>query len=214
MLFFIGLIFATFALIKGYTSDDRYPGYGKVDRLYKEAKSDYENAKSDFLADINAAVDRNTAELDAMVQQIRRSVREYGGLINRNETVVEEYSHYSALLGEACNTLLRVYRDTNTTVRAGEPPAYFSEHFSFGGNMSLPPFDSAKERGKLKAYEEEVGRMDERVRRLHEKLRIINQEALDSVNQFFADTEREADRQLVEEASPLTEATSPVTEAN
>ena len=56
MLFVIGIIFSLFALIKGYTSDDRYPGYGKIDRLFKEALSAYEDAKKELIKKINSNI--------------------------------------------------------------------------------------------------------------------------------------------------------------
>ncbi|MDP6403801.1 MAG: hypothetical protein QF797_01200 [Alphaproteobacteria bacterium] len=41
ILLFIGIILAIAALVKAYMADDRYPGYGKFDRRYREADEAY-----------------------------------------------------------------------------------------------------------------------------------------------------------------------------
>lgn len=199
VLFIIGLGFATFASIKGYTSDDPYPRYGRVDRNYQAAREAYDAAKQALMDNVNAVIDQKGSQLDRQVQALRRNAQRYGGLITESETYLQEFAHYAEAVDEATNTLLREYRDGNIKVRAGEPPAYFGDAYSFDDTKALPPLDLSDERKTSEKFEKIIVKLDEVAGLLHNELRQINQETLENIKNFFAEIEEEAERRLVED---------------
>ena len=45
ILFLVGVIFSCIAFWKGYTLDDKHPGYGSMDRRHKAAENEFKEAK-------------------------------------------------------------------------------------------------------------------------------------------------------------------------
>lgn len=201
VLFIIGLGFATFASIKGYTADDPYPGYGRVDRIYKTARDAYDRAKQVLLDEVNAVIDQKSTQLDRLVQQLRRNAQRYGALITESETYLQEFAHYGESIEEASNTLLREYRDNNAKVRGGPRPAYFGTKYRFNETKELPPIDLTEEHDTSKQFEQIIAKLDEVARQIHDDLRRINQDTLETISNFFAEIEEEAERRMGEDES-------------
>ncbi len=199
VLFIIGLLFATFALIKGYTSDDPYPGYGKVDRAYKAARDEYDEAKQGLKNEINAVIDEKAVELDRLVRHLRRNAQRYGALITQSETFLQEFAHYADFAEESANTLLREFRDHNANVRADKPPPYFKNAYSFEDTKALPPLDLAEERETSERFEALIAKLDEMAGHLHKELRRLNDSTIESMKTFFLKIEEEAERRLGED---------------
>jgi hypothetical protein len=212
VLFVIGIMFATFALIKGLTSDDRFPGYGKFDRNYKAARSAYEGGKRSLLEAVNEEIDKRSSDLDQIVRHARRNAREYRTLITRSENAVKEYDREANVIEKTCNALLREYRDVFRSVRDGNVPAYFTVPFSYGDAAAPIELNLGEEKGHADRFDAMVATIDDIARGVQESLQDINRETLDTINDFFSEIEKEADLLKAEENADPDTVSAPATE--
>ena len=125
VLFGLGLLLGALAFYKGYTLDDRYPGYGAKDRRFKAAQK----IESLQLEIVRGKI-REVAQLRRA--EVQAAIHEYAQLIGRTARQASDLKQAHSLLmiqGEAIrrdfNLVLRTYRKANEAVRATEPPEYF-----------------------------------------------------------------------------------------
>lgn len=127
ILFAVGFLLSCFAFYKGYTFDDRYPGYGERDRALKKAQK-IELERQDLLRQkVKDSLIHKRGEIQGLVHEPAQ-------IVTRAASRVSELQHaHSLLLTQAqaiqrdFALLLGTYRTANTSVRATDPPAYFKE---------------------------------------------------------------------------------------
>ncbi|MFN3076560.1 MAG: hypothetical protein ABT940_06750 [Alphaproteobacteria bacterium] len=203
VLFCIGLMFSTMALIDGYKADDHYPGYGKVHRRYRKALDEYEAAKQSLRNAINGAVDDGLKNLRRLADDARQSCNEYARLVADSRRLDEDYKTFANDCEEAYKALLTTYREANRKVRATNPPAYFNQFppLCTHPELDLGNLDAADVR--VKQLEQEINDIDEMVSNQHDRFREINDAALEMVASFLRDLEEEAERLIIEEGRSL-----------
>lgn len=127
ILFFVGLVLSAIAFYKGYSVDDKYPGHGRLDRLYKKADSEFEGlsliVKEKLRTEIEGRRD-HVASLRLNLQQVNTQLGKVRSAIasahtDMRTTLKRIQNEYSLVL--------KTYRDSNISVRPTEPPEYFSE---------------------------------------------------------------------------------------
>ncbi len=204
VLFFIGGLFATFASIKGYTSDDSYPGFGREDRKYKEAEKRYKSEKQKILKRINEAIDKYHIKVIQILNETKRYSVEYRKLISNCLDIVKKFNEYSLSIEKTCNAILKYYRDINEEVRGVAPPKYFSNKYSFPDVVKciLNP-DLEKEKKKAIDYENASDKYMEDAQKTEELLRRLNDLTLNNIDEFFLKIEEDADRTLKEGAGKV-----------
>jgi len=125
ILFFVGLFCSFMAFWKGYTHDDKHPGYGKCDRLHNAARSTYQNFKSDALK----AATKKIEEIVSEIEDIRKNIIS----IHRSMHAIKAELQGIQSKTEACilniqgelNLVINSYRGANKATRATPPPKYF-----------------------------------------------------------------------------------------
>jgi len=141
LLFFVGVMVALAAFVKGYYFDDAIPGYAGVARRHDAARDAYFSAiaklKDSLLsASISKEITRLLSDSDKFKRQVLRAkqlINGYNGVINfareRHEMYHTGLVHY-----------LKVYRGANCAVRTHPAPARFEE-FPELRPMDLKPLD-------------------------------------------------------------------------
>ena len=106
----IGAVISVFAMYKGYTFDDPYPGYGKVYRIWKDRNDRVSEAQLNYKREVNAAfnvamqaVDTISAKLDSKKQ----ALKDFDTDMSTYFACVDSY--YSQAQG-AANTLISAFR--------------------------------------------------------------------------------------------------------
>ena len=138
LLVLIGSLFLIFALIKGYTSDDPYPGYGHLDREYKKNLLVYENEKELIIRDVNVATDKAKNEVSSLLQRARNESREYQRINDDCENIIHELNNCAKFYELTCDSILKEYRNINMEIRrhgGGKPPEYFNQDFRIDENL-------------------------------------------------------------------------------
>lgn len=198
----VGIIASLFALTKAFLADDRYPGYGKVDRAYQNAVDDYEVAKQDLRTAINAVVDDKRRGGMSLASGVRRNLEEYPTLANRMQALAQEYERYAKLVNEGCHDLLRIYRDTNQSIRGGYGPDYFSRFpvIAHGDKLAVNDLEAINDR--LASMKVEAKEIDKEADKLPETFETINTLAIQALEKFIEGIEKEAKDKLDEEQRP------------
>jgi hypothetical protein len=199
VLFGLGLLLSCVAFYKGYTIDDRYPGYGRRDRALKKAQAE-ELARQDVLRQkIKDYLHRRRADIQA-------AVHEPAQLISRAASRIADLKHAQATLTTQAAAVQRdfalvlsAYRSANTGVRATEPPAYFRvtpdltlRAAGAGGDQVI---------GDLARSQEELQKLREKNQDLlNSKLQEVQEKAASILNtafqQFIRDVETEAEDRI------------------
>lgn len=181
----LGIVLSGLAFHKGYTLDDKYPGYGKIDRIVKQAQS-VEIEQQDLLRQkIKDFLHHRRADVQAVLHEPAQLI----GLMARR---ISDLSAAQSLLSNQAATIQRdfamlvgAYRNANTAVRATEPPSYFKEIADL-----TPMVDNSA----AKQYIEELERVQERIKLFREKyqeplngkLHSLQSESASILNQTFS----------------------------
>jgi len=182
-LFIIGILFVILALIKGYKSDDIYPGFGEIHRKLKNA-SNHRGKRIEAMKSINRVIDDYGRQAATSAQNAKQKITAYKSLIHESEEVVTRFAKYVDSGESICNNALWEYRAANVRVRSSKPPAYFSQKQSYGNY--LLEVDLSEEKETCKAIENRLteirGKEEEK---LNDSLRQINEKALEDILHVF-----------------------------
>lgn len=119
MLFAVGVAFSLIAFIDGLSMDDRYPGYGAVDRQLKAAKQRFVDERADLLDQVGEIYDESVGHVAAMVAQIGKRRGESDEIGAGLQSLRQSFQAHLEYLEESANGLLQIYRDAN---RKARPP--------------------------------------------------------------------------------------------
>ena len=126
VLFGIGIMLSAFAFYKGYTFDDRYPGYGDKDRRYRE-ELESERQHVEQLRDALAA---QIARHRANAQRYSQEPRELVGVTAKKRAEVAlaigGVEHQFRAIRRDFHQVISAYRNANRAIRQAEPPAYWA----------------------------------------------------------------------------------------
>ena len=126
VLFMVGLLIFFVLAIEGYHGwDDVYPGYGKSDRIHKNARQDYETAVGDLKTAISNALAAMSTTVAGKVAADERAVEEASEIASEAEQAELEARDSAEDLSRACLEALNEYREANAYVRTTPAPAYF-----------------------------------------------------------------------------------------
>ncbi|MCG8341985.1 MAG: hypothetical protein MI684_04010, partial [Chlorobiales bacterium] len=181
------------AMIKGYKSDDVYPGFGEIHRRLKTALTHREK-KIEAIKNVNNVIDKHCRQAISSSQSIREKVGTYKNSILRSEEILLRLSQFVDSAEVVCNNVLWEYRSANVQVRSSEPPAYFSQKHTFANYKIDSDFTKEKENcQRIEARLDEIQNNENR--KLHEGLRVLNEKALKEMEGVFGESLKDTGRQ-------------------
>jgi chromate transport protein ChrA len=129
LLLLLGLLTAVLAMIEGFVGlDDRYPGYGKIDRRYRAADAAYQAEKRGFRERIEKTVGQAIGAIDRGLAAIRKKVLACARLVNEGRMAIADYERNADGVARTQTRLLRLYREENLKIRTRPAPAYFNDY--------------------------------------------------------------------------------------
>jgi hypothetical protein len=186
----IGMLFAIVALLKAYKSDDIYPGFGAVHRKFKSASNQH-GKRIEAMRAIKQIIDEGINRAGTLIKDAKWQIKNYKDSIFQSEEVVVEFSKYLESAESSCNNALWEYRDTNKRVRSSQPPAYFSEKYTFSKN--LIEIDLTSEKGNCNRIENRLQEIEIREKqKLYDGLREINEKAIEEITGYFESMDKDA----------------------
>ena len=126
ILFFIGILCSVLAFWKGYTVDDKHPGYGDMDRFHKEKESAFAQAKDKTFKEAEATVRALANEVESLRNQIVAEQRNVSALKAKILNIHTSYTGAMAAIQRELNLVIKIYREANRATRAIAAPTYFS----------------------------------------------------------------------------------------
>jgi hypothetical protein len=135
----LAFVFGIFASYKGYRVDDPYPGYGELDRELKRRREIYEAAKAEYCRLVDQVFDRTLQEQAHLLSEVKSNIEYYQQLSSRTEDLRRTFIRDAAEIQDACNIVLKGYRQTNLRVRVSPAPTYFNDSVSFNFQLVKPP---------------------------------------------------------------------------
>ena len=182
-LLIIGMLFVTIALIKGYRSDDVYPGFGEMHRNLKNA-TNHRKKRLEAMKILNRIIDDYVRQAKRAAQDARQKIKGYKNSIFQSEEVALNFAKETESAENLCNNVLWEYRSANVRVRSSEPPAYFSSKHSFKNH--LLKLDLSEEKATCQRLDARLTKIqNSEEEKLNNGLRKINEKALEDITKFF-----------------------------
>ena len=183
VLFGLGVLANIWAFAKGYTIDDRYPGYGARDRRFQETNQTELTLQDALRAKVKDLLQARRVE----VQKALSAPRDQVGLISRRTAEVANAKSALTAAGSAIQRdyamVIEAYRQANVSVRMLSTPGYFKEPVALASQVSVHAADT------LLA---EFGQLQEQVRltgeRFSEDLTCKLNELQDAQSEVFSRT--------------------------
>jgi hypothetical protein len=184
ILFGLGLLSSIVAFWKGYTLDDKYPGYGAKAREYKDAVA-LENARHELVrqkvkemlhhkkAALQAAIHEPGTQVGMLARRIADLEHARGTLDNQTAAVRRDYS-----------MVIEAYRQANLAIRSVAAPAYFSERAELSTRVDSS--GAARVNGELTNVQKSLETLAGDYRdRLNDKLRELQTHTSEILNRVM-----------------------------
>ena len=197
----LAVIFGVFASYKGYRIDDPYPGYGELDREVNARRTAYEAAKTDYCHRVDQVFDRILTEQAHLFSEVKSNIEYYQQLVSQSSDQRRTFMHDTAELQDACNILLKRYRQTNARARTSPAPFYFNNAFAFEGPLVRPPEAiSDSEERLLQSYESAMKDFSDIARQNDETVQNLRTAEIRRRDYHFNKLERDIREKLIREA--------------
>ena len=197
----LAVIFGVFASYKGYRMDDPYPGYGELDREVNARRTAFEAAKTDYCHRVDQVFDRILKEQAHLFSEVKSNIEYYQQLVSQSSDQRRTFMHDTAELQDACNILLKRYRQTNARARTSPAPFYFNNAFAFEGPLVRPPEAiSDSEERLLQSYESAMKDFSDIARQNDETVQNLRTAEIRRRDYYFNKLERDIREKLIREA--------------
>jgi len=197
----LAVIFGVFASYKGYRIDDPYPGYGELDREVNARRMAYEAAKTDYCHRVDQVFDRILKEQAHLFSEVKSNIEYYQQLVSQSSDQRRAFLHDTAELQDACNILLKRYRQTNARARTSPAPFYFNNAFAFEGPLVRPPEAISDSEERLsQSYESAMKDFSDIARLNDETVQNLRTAEIRRRDYYFNKLERDIREKLIREA--------------
>jgi hypothetical protein len=197
----LAVIFGIFASYKGYRLDDAYPGYGELDRELNARRASSEAAKVEYCRLVDQVFDRILQEQARLLSDVKSNIEYYQQLISRSVDERRTFVHDAAEIQDACNIVLKRYRQTNARVRQSPAPFYFNNSFTFDGRLVGPPEAISDSEERLsQSYESAIKDFSDIARQNDATVQNLRTAEIRRRDYYFNKLERDIREKLIREA--------------
>jgi uncharacterized membrane protein YedE/YeeE len=197
----LAVIFGIFASYKGYRLDDPYPGYGELDRELNARRTLYEAKKAEYCRLVDQVFDRILQEQAHLFSDVKANIEYYQQLISRSDDERRTFVHDAAEIQDACNILLKRYRQTNARARMSPAPFYFNNSFTFDSHLMRPPEAISEDEERLsRSYESAMKDFSDIARQNDATVQTLRTAEIRRRDYYFNKLERDVRERLIREA--------------
>jgi hypothetical protein len=197
----LAVVFGIFASYKGYRIDDPYPGYGQLDRELNAARALSEGRKAEYCRLVDQVFDRILDEQARLLADVKANIERYQELVSKSDDERRAFVHEVAETQDACNILLKRYRQTNARARTSPPPHYFTDPFAFDAHLTRPPGALSEDEQRLSgSYESAVKDFSNIARQNDATVQNLRTAEIRRREYYFNKLERDVRERLVREA--------------
>jgi hypothetical protein len=127
ILFMTGIGLSIFAFYKGYTSDDRYPGYSKYDRVLKTALADEKSGQDISKRKLQDFLHSRRARVQGLLSATGTFISLLAGRQSALQASERALGANGASIQRDYKLVLDTYRQANLAIRGVPAPAYFGD---------------------------------------------------------------------------------------
>jgi len=197
----LALVFGIFASYKGYRLDDPYPGYGELDRELNVRRTVYETRKAEYCRLVDQVFDRILDEQARLFSDVKANIEYYQQLISKSDEQRRAFLHEAAEIQDACNILLKRYRQTNARARTSPAPYYFNNAFAFDAPLMRPPEATSEDEERLsRSYETAMKDFSDIARQNDATVQNLRTGEIRRREYYFSKLERDIRERLIREA--------------
>jgi hypothetical protein len=201
ILVMLAVIFGIFASYKGYRFDDSYPGYGELDRELNARRTASEAAKAEYCRQVDQVFDRILQDQTQLLSEVKSNIEYYQQLVSRSDDQRRAFVHDIAEIQDACNIVLKRYRQTNARMRLSPAPFYFNNSFTFDGQLTRPPEALAESDERLsRSYESAMKDFSDIARQNDATVQNLRTAEIRRRDYHFHKLERDIREKLIREA--------------
>lgn len=131
LLVIIGGLISLLAFLKGLTTDDFYPGYGKVSRAVIDARFVYAQTLEAALGELEKKRDIAIEELRDAHDEVQQGIGDAVDALFGQSSLRSQLSSFLEQCDVKTARLLSIYRDANSALRDTPPPKSFSKQYKF-----------------------------------------------------------------------------------
>jgi hypothetical protein len=126
-LFLRGLLLSLYVFIQGYEFDDKYPGYGKLKRMYDEEFDSYSDEIEDTITVFSENRDEGIEQAEEYVKVLNDSYKHLPDLNENAAALRLRFDQAFEALNVNLQVLIQEYREQNTRHRTTDAPKHFNE---------------------------------------------------------------------------------------
>lgn len=171
------------AMLLAYRSDDPYPGYGAVQRVYYKVRSAREDASAKLRKRINILIDEAGAQVAALSKDFKNEVRTYTRLVEKSALKPSALSDFDAELEDTCNTVLDRYREANSAARQSVSPMSFSEHVCFNPEGEMDARQHSNSHSHVAELQTAIADLEKEADLARQNLRSLNLRMINSISE-------------------------------
>lgn len=196
----LAVVFGIFASYKGYRLDDPYPGYGELDRAVKRRRAAFEAAKAEYCRIGDQLFDRTLQEQAHLLSEVKSNIEYYQQLVAKTEDERRAFARDAAELQDACNIVLKRYRQTNVRVRLSPAPPYFNDGIDFDPYLLRPPAGITEHEQRLsRSYESAMKDFSELARQNNATVQGLRTAEIRRRDFYFSKLEKDIREKLARE---------------
>src|SRR5215475_14560872 len=197
----LAVIFGIFATYKGYRFDDAYPGYGELDRELGTRRTLYETKKAEYCRLVDQVFDRILDEQARLLADVKANIEYYQQLVGKSDDERRAFVHEAAEIQDACNILLKRYRQANARARTSPAPFYFNNSGAFDGSLVGPPESISEDEARLsRSYESAMKDFSDIARQNDATVQNLRTAEIRRREYYFSKLERDIRERLIREA--------------
>ena len=199
LLMIVGLLAAGYAISKGVDGfSDRYPGYAKIDKIYRAAKKAYEKSQTDYRQGVTRIIGSAVATIKKRTLGIERALVRRLNTIRRTVVALRRLENALKAIGNACRTAINSYRHENTRSRTVRQPTYFRNAPTFDDNITgTRGFDAKSLR---EGYQTEAAALQGEADKKVDELQQLAEKRTKEIPDLIRTAEVEADRRRADDA--------------
>jgi hypothetical protein len=196
----LALVFGIFASYKGYRLDDPYPGYGELDRELKRKRMTYEAVKGQYCRVVDHVFDRTLQEQAHLLSEVKSNIEYYQQLVGKTDDERRTFARDTAELHDACNIVLKRYRQTNLRVRVSPAPTYFNDGIDFDPYLVRSPASISENEQRLsRSYESAMKDFSDLARQNDATVQGLRTAEIRRRDYYFSKLERDIRERLARE---------------
>lgn len=172
-----------FAMLLAYRSDDPYPGYGRVQRIYYKARDARNDVSSQLRKRINSLIDEAEADTAKVAKGFKTKVRTYTRLVEKSKQSPAALNDYDVELEDACNIVLDRYRLANAAARNSDSPMSFAEHVCFNPDREIESGSHSNGSSHVPELQAAIVELENEANLARQNLRALNLRMINSLTE-------------------------------